>query len=119
MYIEKNASVRFAHFAICLAVVIVSQVGASGCVSSGDRATGKITPANSRFDLRISRAVDMHMYARVLAKDTEQDAPAGLHPALDAARQINDAIGSRSMSWWPLDARLAGCNEVADLRAAW
>lgn len=59
------------------------------------------------------------MMTRVLSVDDTRQPPAPLRPAVEIAERINDAIGSRSMSWWPMDCRLGSTRTIADMRKTW
>lgn len=70
----------------------------------------------THLDVRISRAIDLHFYIRALASGEANPAPGdNLAPAIQAARVLDDALGTDMLRWGPVEGALVGCNSAGDI----
>lgn len=73
----------------------------------------------TRLDVRISPAIDLHFYIRELvADDVDPASVGGLASAVEAGRELNDALGEHMLRWGPLEGALVACDTAADVVAA-
>jgi hypothetical protein len=72
-------------------------------------------PSPARIEFRWSPAIDLYFHVRVAESAANE---ASLAPAARLARALDQTLGGMALAWGPLDGLLAGCESVAQLRAA-
>lgn len=99
---------------------IVVSFGIASCFFAGPTSPSFAEPrtSESKIDLRVAPAIDMHFYLRTLTRKSDDQIPPEFRKAVTAIREIDNETRGGGLSWGMIDSALNGCQTAKQIHEA-